>query len=61
MLRIPVTIACAFNFRLDFYFNFGPKLPSAITGYWPSIHVSDNAKLALHKSAADWSPLRLHA
>lgn len=30
MLRIPVTKACTFNFRLEFYFNFGLKLPCAI-------------------------------
>ena len=44
MLRIPVTKACAFNFRLEFCFNLGPRLPCVITGYWPSIHVSDFAK-----------------
>ena len=44
MLRIPVMKACPFNFRLEFVFNLGPKLLCVITGYWPSIHVSDNTK-----------------
>ena len=37
MLRIPVMKACAFNFRLEFCFNFGLKLPGCdLRGIGPS-------------------------
>ena len=50
MLRIPVKKPCAFNFRVEFYFNsnsnfnFGLNLPCVIYAALAKHHASDNAK-----------------